>query len=623
MTHIKSKDTEVFLIVLIVVLTLSSATYALGYEPGGIAGPPWPGVYPGNGEAGDLTGGDGQEDIAAEDEAKEDNDTEQAEEKRRRLEAERLAREEALQEELGDLFVPLPPLEQEPNPKVKARALYLTGHSVGLTSRYEKILKMVDETELNALVIDVKDDHGRITYGSDIEFVNEIGSEYGPPPIRDLKETINDLHEKGIYTIARLVIYKDPYLAEKRHDLAIQRSDGGGVWRDNRGVAWVNPYQREVWDYNVAVAKEVALAGFREIQYDYIRFPENAKHIENHVYYPGHNDIEKDEIIRDFIEYARAELTEYNVHIGADVFGVIATSWGDSDQIGQTWEKISPIIEYICPMIYPSHYGPGYFGYSVPDANPEGTIRKALEDSIKRNAGLENPAAIRPWLQSFTATWIRGHIPYGAREVRQQIDVARELGIEEYMLWNAGNVYPAGALYTAAEADRRIAESRRNREEQGLDSLGRAPGDAVEIYLEAIRKKDWREAYPIHGPGFPFDPGKYRELLDNRKLRPVEWEIISVEHQEHQEHQDNQDNQDIAEIAETSAPELQDNTETAETNGTGAVTGGEGVAKLTVILKAGEDELTLENEKWDVIMVNDVWKVFPSREFLQAAKINL
>ena len=97
----------------------------------------------------------------------------------------------------------------------------------------------------------------------------------------------------------------------------------------------------------------------------------------------------------------------YNVHLAADTFGVIATSWGDSDRIGQTWEKIAPNVEYNCPMIYPSHYGQGYFGFAVPDARPYDTVYRALTDAIKRNASLEKPAIIRPWLQSFTATWVK------------------------------------------------------------------------------------------------------------------------------------------------------------------------------------------------------------------------
>ncbi len=499
------------------------------------------------------------------------------EEERRQLEAERKQREETLRDELGHFFVPLPPLEQEPNPKVKARGLYLTAHSVGLKSRYENILELVESTELNSLVIDVKDDRGKITYNSEIEYVHEVNSQFPGLPISDLKAVLDDLHERDIYPIARVVIFKDSHLADTRHDLAIQRADRSGVWRNNKGVAWVNPYKKEVWEYNIAVAKEVALLGFREIQFDYVRFPEGARFIEDSVYYPENNDIDKDEIIAEFLKYAREQLEDYNVHIAADTFGVIATSWGDSDMIGQTWEKIAPLVDYNCPMIYPSHYGPGYFGFAVPDANPEGTIRRALEDSIKRNAQVENPGIIRPWLQAFTASWIPGNIPYGAREVRLQIDTALKLGIDEYLIWHAGNVYPRDAFLSNKEAERQIREIEERREEKGHDYLGRTAKKAVEVYIDAVNRRDWREAFSIQGTGFKIDPEKYKNQVREWTAKINDFDLI------------------IGEEEDATVP-----------------------ITVDLELTAAGEKLELSDEQWQVVMENNVWKVVPSYNFLNA-----
>ncbi|NLT95420.1 MAG: hypothetical protein GXW85_07795, partial [Clostridia bacterium] len=285
---------------------------------------------------------------------------------------------------------------------------------------------------------------------------------------------------------------------------ALQKKTGG-VWRDNKGVAWVNPYEKKVWDYNIAIAKEAALMGFREIQFDYIRFPENAKRVDQEVNY-GENVVPKDEIIEEFIKYAREQLKDYNVHLAADVFGVIATSWGDTDKIGQTWERMTAHLEYTCPMIYPSHYGPGYFGFKVPDAKPYETVREALMDALERNASVKNPGIIRPWLQSFTASWVPGYITYGAQEVRKQINAALELGIDEYLIWNANNRYIKEAFLTEEEFQSKVDQLAREREEKGLDALGKTKGQALEEFFQAWSKKDWRKALYLHAgdhsPGF-------------------------------------------------------------------------------------------------------------------------
>ncbi|NLM52806.1 MAG: putative glycoside hydrolase [Firmicutes bacterium] len=413
-------------------------------------------------------------------------------EEQRRLEA-RKRREEELKAELGPFFVELPPLENAPNPAVKAKGIYLTGHTAANPKRLQELLTLVDETELNAMVIDVKNDHGLMTYYSEIEIVKEVNANKGVV-IKDIDALMAKLKEHDVYPIARIVVFRDPHLPEVRQEWAIQRR-GGGLWRDRSGFAWVNPYDKNVWDYNIAIAKEAALKGFREIQFDYVRFPENAKRVDREAEFPHAQGRAKDEVIQEFLAYAKAQLEEYNVHVSADVFGVIATARNDADGIGQTWEKISPVVDIICPMVYPSHYGPGYFGYKVPDANPDGVINRALTDAIKRNAVLAEPAVIRPWLQSFTATWVKGHIPYGPKEVRRQIEAALALGIDEFLIWNPGNRYFQDAFLSETEAAALQREKEAARQANELDLLGRSKKDALEEYLAAVVSRSWREIF--------------------------------------------------------------------------------------------------------------------------------
>ncbi len=538
-----------------------------------------------------------EHDIPGEERETEDSNTESAEqevvpeetEEERRLrekkEAEQVQKEreeleEQRREELGSLYVPLPPLDWErDNPPVKARGLYLTGNSVGLESRYNSILEMVETTELNSLVIDVKNDHGIMSYRSEIEAVEAVGANQSIP-IKDMKSVLEELDERDIYTIARVVVFKDPHLAEERPDWSIQKNEGG-LWRDRKGVAWVDPYEKKIWDYNIAIAREAALKGFREIQFDYVRFPENARDLDRDAYYPAQNELEKDELIRDFLIYADEELAEYDVYLSADVFGVISTSWGDSDRIGQTWEKIAAHVDYICPMVYPSHYGPGYFGFEVPDAKPRGTVWNALKDSLKRNAPLEEPAIIRPWLQSFTASWIRGNIGYGPTEIRQQIDAAVELGIDEYLLWNANNRYQPEALLSEEEANRLVEEQSRLRTEEDRDALGRTPVETVEIFVNALRTGDWQEALVVHIKDADLNYQNYSEWKELWNVKPVSVEIERPDIQE--EHYE----------------------------------GTPFKINLEVHMGVNEFHFELAEEKWEMRLDNHIWRLAPSAEFLK------
>lgn len=463
---------------------------------------------------------------------------------REELQAERDQLELERREELGVFYVPLPSLDQDPEPKtVTAKALYMTANVAGMNfseediayyadyvravsgqsgkaadesrmadiNKLEKILGICESTEINALVIDIKNDHGLVAWESDIPYVDEIGSNW-TTVIKDPEKLMAYLKDKGIYTIARIVAFKDPYYPSVRGEHAIQLK-AGGVYLDKRGVAWVNPFDETVWKYVVAVSKEAALRGFDEIQYDYVRFPEGAAYYNPITEFPGREGRDKDQGIEDFLKFARKELEPYPVHLSADVFGVITRSWDDKpDDIGQTWRLIANQVEYICPMIYPSHYGPNLYGFTVPDQHPYEVVRYALLEAIERNAAQQNPGIIRPWYQAFTASWVRGYIPYDAKAISDQIIAGAELGIEEYILWNASNQYDPMSLFYQDRVKKTIREP-------GKDLVGRTPKDALTLYLEGEKRNKTSQVYLLT----PMEdrPAEFDDFLK-------EWEALGL-----------------------------------------------------------------------------------------------
>ncbi|MBM4763807.1 GTP-binding protein [Bacillus sp. B15-48] len=327
--------------------------------------------------------------------------------------------------------------------KVDVKGLYLSAPNANDDTRFHHFVELLTETELNALVIDVKEDEGRVTYHSDIPLVKEVDSDHHPY-LPKIDERLKTLKENNIYSIARIVVFKDPYLAQKKPELAIKKKDGNLYYSHN--IPWVDPYKKEVWDYVIDLAKEAARKGFDEIQFDYVRFPENAAKYNPIVQFDNPEGKTKAEVISEFLTYATEQLRPYGVFVSADVFG-IATSDPTDSGIGQQWEMLNPTVDVLSPMIYPSHYANGSFGIPVPDAQPYSLIKQSLKVAQERNDALKEKepntaiADIRPWLQDFTATWVNGHIRYGAEQVKAQIQAANDLGINEYLIWNPANNY--------------------------------------------------------------------------------------------------------------------------------------------------------------------------------------
>jgi hypothetical protein len=466
---------------------------------------------------------------------------------------ERAELEKERQAQLGEFYVPLPPVTEEPQVKtVKARGLYITANVAGFdfaedninyyadyissisgqsgqpadTSRLaeinklEKALAICESTEVNALVIDIKNDEGLVAWQSDIDLVNQIKSN-GTIPFQNYAKLIDYLKKKDIYCIARVVAFKDPYLAELKSEHTIQLKTGG-VYQDRAGVKWVNPFDEYIWKYLVAISREAALRGFDEIQFDYVRFPDNAQYYNSVTEFPGRSGRDKDEGIEAFLEYAGQELEPYNIHISADVFGVITRSWDDKpEDIGQTWGKIADQVDYICPMIYPSHYGPGIYGYIVPDQYPYDVVRQALMEALERNAAANKPGVIRPWYQGFTAPWIRGHIDYTATKISDQMTAGLELGIEEYIIWNAVNNYDPLMFFYHNRINTSIRKS-------GEDILARTPETALRRYLEAEKNQRYSIRYLL--TPLASRPDDYDEFVGELEKSPLlkSYEILTI-----------------------------------------------------------------------------------------------
>jgi hypothetical protein len=327
------------------------------------------------------------------------------------------------------------------------RGLYINAWGSGSNRRMSALLDIARETEVNTFVIDIKDATGYISHRTEVELANQIGAT-GEIRIADLPGLLDRLEAEGIYPIARIVIVKDPILAAYRPEYAIQDT-AGGVWVDSKGITWLNPYSIDVWRYHVDLAREVAKMGFPEIQWDYVRFPDAPQSDLDRAVYVGSEGRSRSDAIRGFLEYARSNLADLPVRSTADVFGV-TTSYNRDVGTGQVWEDLVDVVDAALPMVYPSHYWPGSFGYREPNGRPYEVVRRALEDAMRRSAAVEGAGLTRPWLQDFSL----GQPIYAGAEVRAQIQATYDAGIEEWILWNPGSRYTVSALEPADGFDR-------------------------------------------------------------------------------------------------------------------------------------------------------------------------
>lgn len=328
------------------------------------------------------------------------------------------------------------------------RGIYATAWSAG-GSRMEKLIDHIHSTELNTMVIDLKGDSGIVPFkpeNKDEPFA------FASRNIMDPEKVMKKLEKNDIYPIARIVCFKDGLYPEKHPEASFKKSNGQ-VWKNGKGEAFINPFMKQTWDYNVSVAIAAAKMGFQEIQFDYVRFPEGFEHRDDELTYSvgdyenGDDNVKRRvTAVTDFVQYAREKLKPYNVDVSVDIFGYTATLPA-APGIGQNFSKISEHVDVISSMIYPSHWT-SYFGIRYPDLHPYELVTEYMKVEKKKLGELDDPPISRPWIQDFTASWLSHYQPYGAEEVEAQIRALNEHGVDEFLIWDANNSYTEGVDYT-------------------------------------------------------------------------------------------------------------------------------------------------------------------------------
>ena len=322
------------------------------------------------------------------------------------------------------------------------RGLYVNRWAA-LGRKLNTLIGVAKRTEVNALVIDVKDDRGFVLYRSSVPLAREIGADTadGHWMSREkLRAVLDTMAAHNIYPIARIVVAKDPLLAQKKLDLAIKRKSDLKPWLDKNGKPWLDPHERVVWQYAVDLAREAHELGFSEVQFDYVRFPDEKRLISETVY-PLANGRTRAQVIRDQLGFARNALKPLGMRVTADVFGLTATDTTDMG-IGQRWEMFIDQVDVVLPMIYPSHFARGTYKLRNPNARPYETIDHALKDVIARTDSIPNAAVIIPWYQDFTL----GAPRYGAAQIRAQMKAGYDNGFQSWILWNPSSNYTLAAL---------------------------------------------------------------------------------------------------------------------------------------------------------------------------------
>ena len=326
-----------------------------------------------------------------------------------------------------------------PRPEI-VRGLYVNRWAA-LGRKMSQLIDLAKKTEVNALVIDVKDDRGFVLYKSRVPLAVEIGADTNSAMShRKLRAILDTMTAHRIFPIARIVVAKDPLLASKKLDWAIKRRDNLQPWLDKNGNPWLDPHHQEVWKYAADLAKEAYELGFSEVQFDYVRFPDEKRLVRESVY-PLANGRLRAQVIREQLGYIRSYLKPTGMPVTIDVFGLTATDTTDMG-IGQRWEMFIDQADVVLPMVYPSHFAPGTYKLGNPNAHPYSTIDHVMKDAKRRTANIANAAKIVPWYQDFTL----GPPRYYAEHVRAQKKAGYDNGFQSWILWNPGSRYNEAAL---------------------------------------------------------------------------------------------------------------------------------------------------------------------------------
>jgi len=342
--------------------------------------------------------------------------------------------EKIIEEEITPELIPVTHIKTPEN----VRALYMSGWVAGSKDFRNSLVKIVDETELNAVVIDIKDSTGKLSFSIDDPLIKKIGS--AENRIKNIRELTALLHSKNIYIIGRISTFQDPYLTKIKPEWAIKKSSDGGIWKDRKGLSFIDPTNENAREYILSIALKSYDEGFDEINFDYIRYPSdgNMKDIN----YNLKEGATRGDNMEDFFKYLSTEIKKNeNIPISGDLFG-LTTEAKDDMGIGQLWEKAIPYFDFLCPMVYPSHYPSGHAGYKNPASYPYEVVNRALLGAIaKTKAVNQDISKIRPWLQDFDMG-----ATYTKDMVRAQMKAGYDNDLNSWMLWDPSNKYTPSAL---------------------------------------------------------------------------------------------------------------------------------------------------------------------------------
>ena len=327
-------------------------------------------------------------------------------------------------------------VEQEEETTVKeqvlpsqAKGMHLTVYAAASQFHKTRTNDLLDNTEMNAVVIDIKEIDG------DISVKNVADGLSYSTKVPSVLPYLKDVKSRGMYAIARIVVFRDNVMPRKRPELAVKNPDGS-IWQDRKQLTWLNPYKQEAVDYILELAEKTADMGFDEIQFDYIRFPSDGN-TKNCRYGVEHSSVTASAAVVDFLKQARKRLSPKGIKISIDVFGLTTTEKTDMG-IGQKIVEMTEQVDYVSPMIYPSHYNNGEYGIPNPNKEPYRTVYIALQGAKKR-IPVEK---LRPWLQDFSMKGVK----YGPEEIKAQIQACYDCDVKTWLLWNAACKYTKAGL---------------------------------------------------------------------------------------------------------------------------------------------------------------------------------
>jgi hypothetical protein len=359
--------------------------------------------------------------------------------------------EENIEEPVEEKIIP----EYVDTPE-NVKAIYMSACVAATPSFRDELVKLTEETELNSIMIDIKDFSGTIAIETELE-----GKEAGGCRAPDMREFIQTLHEKGIYVIGRITVFQDPFYSKRYPELAVKKASDGSVWVDHKGLSFIEVGAKPYWEYIVKLSKESYKMGFDELNFDYIRFPSDGNMKD--IAFPFSEEIisqhevnGKSYALEEFFKYLKVEMDELGVVTSADIFGMTTTNTDDLN-IGQLLEKTMPYFDYVAPMVYPSHYPNNFNGWSNPNHYPHEVVEYAMTEAVRRVNEMKNSETLSQEVKDFVSpnqlrTWIQDFDyggNYGAEEVRTQIQASYDAGVDSWMIWAPSNRYTRGALLDA------------------------------------------------------------------------------------------------------------------------------------------------------------------------------